>query len=83
MDKLNLMNAALSAHNTSADCSGLKKVNLFLDHEFITGFTLMIGAGVHSNQGCNLWQAGAISSKKGSDDNDYSSILQKPNLTSG
>ena len=64
MDKLNLMNAALSAHNTSADCSGLKKVNLFLDHEFITGFTLMIGAGVCSDQGCNHWQAGAGSQRK-------------------
>ncbi len=77
--KLNLMNAAISAHNIAVDCSGSKKVNLFLDHEFITGFALMIGAGVYSDQGCNLWQAGAGSSKKGNDDYDYSSILQKPN----
>ena len=78
--KLNLTNAAISAHNIAVDCSGSKKVNLFLDHEFITGFALMIGAGVYSDQGCNLWQAGAGSSKKGNDDYDYSSILQKPNF---
>jgi hypothetical protein len=63
--KLNLMNAAISAHNIDFDYSGSKKVNSFLEYEFNMGFTHMIRAGMYSNQGCNLWQAGEGSSKKG------------------
>jgi hypothetical protein len=41
----------------------------------------MIGAGVYSDQGCNLWQAGGGSSKKGTNDEvEYKSIMQKPNF---
>jgi hypothetical protein len=39
--------------------------SLFCDHKFIVGCVLMIGAGVYSEHGCNLWQAGGGSSKKG------------------
>jgi len=63
--KLNLMNAAISAHNIDFDYSGSKKVNSFLEYEFNMGLTHMIRAGMYSNQGCNLWQAGEGSSKKG------------------
>ena len=33
--------------------SGSKKMKIYIDHEFITAFALMIGAGVYSDQGCS------------------------------
>jgi hypothetical protein len=53
--KLHFMNGAIRDYNNNADSSGSKKVNIFRDHEFIVGCALMIGAGVYSEHGCNLW----------------------------